>query len=56
MKVMIFHEGNTTELRNMINKWLAEHPGISINTILQSESDAGGFALTITIFYLDFSG
>lgn len=57
MKIKIFTDDNTADLENSINEWLAKNQKISINHMLQSESDGGGegqWAVTISIWYLEF--
>jgi hypothetical protein len=56
MKIKIFSNNSVAVIQREIQTWLNEHPQVSINTILQSESwvalDNGGWSLTITLFYI----
>lgn len=50
MKVEIFEDG---PIRDDINKWLADNPGITIKHITQSETGAsnGQYSRTIIVWY-----
>lgn len=54
MKIRIFTDQDLNQLQVCINRWLAEHPSISITQILQSESMAhnGHSWITITFIYI----
>lgn len=54
MRVKVFNFEYAPDVETAINQWLAETFNISITEILQSESydDAGGWSLTISIFYI----
>ncbi|HJW39143.1 MAG TPA: hypothetical protein VJ420_11055 [Candidatus Udaeobacter sp.] len=53
MTTKVFTANTIQELETIVNAWLSENPGVEIQFVGQSESDASahGWSITFTILY-----